>query len=162
MGSDGRASRRYCRARFSSRLGGPQDGQPFEVGPDAGSLPDAFAPHSPTAAHMTTPALAPHAPRSGPLNARPAGLRHARSRTAVSASETTEHGFSSSLGDPQDGQPCQGCPTKPFSTPHVELFNFDPPDRGGVSDTVPSPKRNTKLYIKPNAGDGREPSPTVI
>ena len=49
-----------------------------------------------------------------------------------------------------------------ISTPHVELFNFDPPDRGGVSDTVPCPKRHTKLYIKPNTGDGRELSPPVL
>ena len=49
-----------------------------------------------------------------------------------------------------------------FSKPHAELFNFDPPDRGGVSDTVPSLKRHTKFYVKPNTGDGREPPPPTI
>ena len=50
-----------------------------------------------------------------------------------------------------------------FSTPHVKLFNFDPPDRGvcvwGVSDTVPSSKRHTNFYIKSNTGDGIESCP---
>ena len=67
-----------------------------------------------------------------------------------------------SLGDPQDGQPCQGCPTKPFSTPHVELFNFDPPDRGGVSDTVPSPKRHTNFYINQTRGTAESCPPCTI
>ena len=49
-----------------------------------------------------------------------------------------------------------------FSTPHVTLFNFDPPDRGGVSDTVPSPKRHSKFYLKTNTGDGRDLSPCDI
>ena len=53
----------------------------------------------------------------------------------------------------------QGCPFFFFSTPHVKLFNFDPPDKGGISDTVPSPKRHTKFYVKPNTGGCRELSP---
>ena len=54
-------------------------------------------------------------------------------------------------------------PEKYFWAPHVKLFNLDPPDRGGgVSDTVPSPKRHTKFYIKPNTGDHRELSPPVL
>ena len=40
----------------------------------------------------------------GPLDARPAGRRHFRARTAVSASETTKQDFPSGLEDPQDGQ----------------------------------------------------------
>ena len=40
-----------------------------------------------------------------------------------------------------------------FSTPHVKLFNFDPPDRGGgVSDAVLSPKRHTKFQINQTQG----------
>ena len=65
-----------------------------------------------------------------------------------------------------------------FSIPHVELFYFDPPDRGGGGpETVPSPNRYAKLCkrntgdggeplppcsIKRNTGDGQEPSPPSI
>ena len=34
--------------------------------------------------------------------------------------------------------------------------------RGGVSDTVPSPRRYTNSYIKWNTGDGREPSTPLL
>ena len=47
--------------------------------------------------------------------------------------------------EPRVPEPC-------FSTPTVELFNFDPPDGGGVSDTVPSPKRHTKFYVNQTQG----------
>ena len=72
-----RAGLRHSRARttllltaeqdFSSGLRGPQDGQPFEGGPDAGGLPDAFAPHCTTAVHKTTQALASIAARNSAL-----------------------------------------------------------------------------------------------
>ena len=48
-----------------------------------------------------------------------------------------------------------------FRTPHVELFNRDPPDRGGASNTVPSLKRNTNFYVEENTGEGRESSPPI-
>ena len=51
----------------------------------------------------------------------------------------------------------------------AETFMFDATRRifqlrpsrqgGGVSDTIPSPKRHPNSYIKPNTGDGRDPSP---
>ena len=48
-----------------------------------------------------------------------------------------------------------------FLTPHVKLFNFDPPDRGGY--LTPSPPPNSiAVYIKPKTGDIRELSPPVI
>ena len=41
-----------------------------------------------------------------------------------------------------------------------QIIQLRPPRQGGgVSDTVPFPKRHTVLYIKPNTGDGRELSP---
>ena len=65
-----------------------------------------------------------------------------------------------------------------FLGPHVELSNFDPPDRAGESDTVPYPKRHTicytkrntrdcrepflPCYIKPNTGDDKEPPPLLV
>ena len=51
-----------------------------------------------------------------------------------------------------------------FSTPHVELFNFDPSDKrgGGVSDTAPSLKHNSSFYLKSNTEDGRELFPPAI
>ena len=58
------------------------------------------------------------------------------------------------------GVECEGAPIL-FLT-HIKLFNFDPPDRGGVSDTVPSPQCHTRVYIEPKTGDSREPSPPVI
>ena len=54
-----------------------QDGRRLEIvfsGYNAGVQPDAVAPHSTTAAHKTSPAVSPHAARSGPLDARPGGL----------------------------------------------------------------------------------------
>ena len=84
-----------------------QDGHPLELyfsELDAGVQPDDFSPHSTTAVHKTTPALAWCAAYSSPLDARPAGLPHSRARTAVPASETDEQAFSSGLLGPQDGQ----------------------------------------------------------
>ena len=47
-----------------------------------------------------------------------------------------------------------------FPTPQVNIFYLDPPNKGGgVSDSVPSPKRHTYFNVKPNTGNGREPSP---
>lgn len=40
-----------------------------------------------------------------------------------------------------------------FPTPHVEFRNSDPPDMGGVSNTVLSYKHRTNSHIKPNARD---------
>ena len=46
---------------------------------------------------------------------------------------------------------------------HVELVNFDPPDRGGGSDSVPSPQRRNNSNKKTNTGEGRgQPPPLVI
>ena len=58
---------------------------------------------------------------------------------------------------------CQGCPIF-FPTPHVESFNFDPPDkrRGGLSDTASSLKRLSSFYTKRNTGDGRAVPPCNI
>ena len=53
----------------------------------------------------------------------------------------------------------------------AETFMFDATRRifqlrpsrqgGGVSDTIPSPKRHPNSYIKPNTGDGRGISPPL-
>ena len=51
-----------------------------------------------------------------------------------------------------------------LSTPHVELFNFNPSDRGGgVPDTVPSLKRHHISYIKRTQGtvESRPPLPCL-
>ena len=50
-----------------------------------------------------------------------------------------------------------------ISTPHVELNSTLPTSvGGGVSDTAPSLKRHSSLYIKPSTGDGRELTPPAI
>ena len=42
------------------------------------------------------------------------------------------------------------------------IIQTRPPRQGGeVFNTVPSPERYTNSYIKPNTGDGREPSPPL-
>ena len=46
-----------------------------------------------------------------------------------------------------------------FWTPHVELFNFDPPDSGGY---LTPPPRYVKYYVTINTGDGKEFSPPPI
>ena len=52
----------------------------------------------------------------------------------------------------------QGLANILFSTLHIELFNFEPLDRGGgVPDTVPS-LYACVITIKLNTGDGKEPS----
>ena len=54
---------------------------------------DAVAPHFTTPAYNTTPAVTSRAARSGPLDTRPAGLRHAWARTAAPAGDTAEQDF---------------------------------------------------------------------
>ena len=47
-----------------------------------------------------------------------------------------------------------------ISTPHVELFNFDPPNKGGGGTWYYSPPlRLENNHLKSNTGDGREPPP---
>ena len=48
-----------------------------------------------------------------------------------------------------------------FPTPHAELVNFNPPDKGGGGTRHrPLPLRQYDNYIKLNTGNGREHSPT--
>ena len=94
---------------FSSRLRGPEYGQPFEnvfSGLDAGGLLDVIEPHSATAvisgrvhrpagsaAHEAAPALTSATARTSLLGARPVSLAPSRSRTAVPESENAARDF---------------------------------------------------------------------
>ena len=48
--------------------------------------------------------------------------------------------------DERTAETKRGCPIFLFSTPHVDLFNFDPPERGGRYVT-PSPPPNKAYQI---------------
>ena len=84
------------------------DGQPLEndfSGLDTGVQPDAIEPHSTTAVHNTSPALASPATRSSPLGTGPAEFLPSRAGTGVPASEIAVRDFSPGLRGPPDGQP---------------------------------------------------------
>ena len=57
--------------------------------------------------------------------------------------------------------PRTGSAGKMFFDATVRVIQLRPSSHG-VSDTVHSPKRRTYSYMKSNAGDGREPSPTLV